>query len=120
MPYQQLEGYVPEEEIKEELTEEEESNPNITHGTRLWSILSILFSAIGVILIFIPIVGIFFALAGIGLSVLSRKKNGYFYNAAVLGIIIGAIAVASCGFFLIYNAMTEAGVIPNLFKELIK
>ncbi len=127
MPYQQLKGYVPEEKTEEDVDDhtmesetEEESTPNITHGTRLWSILSVIFSAVGVILVFIPAVGIFFGLAGTGFAIVSRKKNGYFYNTDVVGIVIGAIAVASCGFFIVYNAMNAAGAIPSIFRELIK
>lgn len=127
MPYQQLKGYVPEEKIEEDVDdhtmeseEEEESSPNITHGTRLWSILSVVFSAVGIALVFIPAVGIFFGLAGIVFAVVSRRKNGYFYNTDVVGIVIGSIAVAALGFFIVYNAMNAAGAIPNIFEELIK
>ncbi len=117
MPYQQLEGYVPEEEKNEE---EEISNPNITHGTRLWSLISIILSAVGIILILVPIVGVFFGIFGVGFAVYSRKKNDYFYTEAVIGIILGAVAVASCAFFIIYNAMNEAGMVVNIFNELLK
>ena len=117
MPYNQLSGYVPPTEERED--DEAESSPNITHGTRLWSIISTVLAAVGAILVLVPAIGIFFGAAGIGFSIYSRKKNGYFYRLAVAGIIIGAIAVASCAFFLVYNALTEAGLVINLFDFLI-
>ena len=119
MPHQLLEGYVP-EEINDGGNYEEVSNPNITHGTRLWSLISIILSAIGIALVFIPAVGVFFGIGGVIFSVISRKKNGYFYSMAVTGIILGAVAVASCVFFIIYNAMNEAGLFINVFEELLK
>ncbi len=119
MPYQQLSGYVPEEENTEEGAQGE-INPRVTHGTRLWSVISIILSAVGIILVFVPAVGIFFGAAGVGFSVFSRKKNDYFYNEAIVGIILGIIALASCGFFIVYNAMTEAGLVVNIFDALLK
>lgn len=119
MPYNQLEGYVP-DAADNDGTEEEGSAAKITHGTRLWALLSIIISAIGVILVIVPYVGVFFGAVGIGFSVISRKKNGYFYTMAVIGIIIGVVAVASCIFFIIYNAMTEAGLTVNLIELLLK
>ncbi len=118
MAYERLTGYVPEENANED--EEEVSNPNITHGTRLWALLAIILSAVGILLVFVPAVGVFFGAAGIILAVVSRLKNGYFYSLAVTGLILGVVAAASCGFFLAYNALTEAGFITNLFDELLK
>lgn len=119
MPYNQLEGYVPSED--ENIAEEEESSAaKITHGTRLWALISIILSALGLILVVVPYVGVFFGIVGIGFSIVSRMKNGYFYRMAVIGIIIGVVAVASCTFFIIYNAMTEAGLTVNLIDLLLK
>ena len=118
MPYDKLTGYVPPREERGDA--EEESVPNITHGTRLWSLLSLIIAAIGVFLITVPAVGIFFGVAGIGFSVFSRKKNGYFYTMAVAGIIVGAVAIASCAFFIVFNFMNEAGLVINIFDLLIK
>ena len=117
MAYERLTGYVP---PTEDNFEEEESNPNITHGTRLWSLISLILSSVGVILVLVPFVGVFFGAFGIGFAVFSRKKNGYFYSMAVAGIIVGVIATVSCVFFIAYNAMTEAGLVINIFEELIK
>ena len=118
MPYSQLTGYVPPENERND--EEIESAPNITHGTRLWSLISLVLSSIGIILTAVPLVGVFFGLFGIGFSVFSRFKNGYFYNMAVVGLILGAVATASTVFFIIYNALTDAGLVINIFAELIK
>ena len=118
MPYHQLSGYVPPTEENEQT--EEASVPNITHGTRLWSIISIILSAVGALLVVVPAIGAFFGVGGVGFAVFSRRRNGYFYRAAVAGIIIGAIAIASCLFFIVFNAMSEAGMVVNLFDELIK
>lgn len=118
MPYQQLPGYVPPTEDLEE--DEEQSSPNITHGTRLWSIISIILSSLGVLFVALPAVGIILGILGVCFSVYSRRKNGYFYGTAVAGIIIGAIAVASCAFFLIFNAMADAGLVINFFDALLK
>ncbi len=119
MPYSQLTGYVPPENERDE-EEEEASSPNITHGTRLWSIISLVLSSVGILLIPVPAVGIFFGAFGIGFSVFSRKINGYFYTLAVAGIITGVIALASCIFFLVFNTMTEAGLVINVFDELLR
>lgn len=117
MPYSQLTGYVPPENERDE---EEASSPNITHGTRLWSIISLILSSVGIILIPVPAVGIFFGAFGIGFSVFSRRRNGYFYSLAVAGIITGVIALVSCIFFLVFNMMTEAGLVINVFDELLR
>ena len=115
MPYELLEGNVPQEQTEEEETQTE-STPNFTHGTRLWALLSIIFSAVGIALIFIPIIGLFFGLFGVALAVFSRIKNGYFYRLAILGVILGVLSLASCAFFTVYNAMTEAGIVINPFS----
>ena len=127
MPYNQLTGYVPEEkaeqaeEIQEyEIKEETEEGYSKNHGTRTLGILSVIASALALAFIFIPWVGVFIGLFGAVLAVLSRKKNGYFCTSAVVGIIIAAIAVAACVFFIIYNAMTEAGMFTDIVKELWK
>ncbi len=116
MEYEKLTGYVPEENT----SEEEESNPNITHGTRLWALISIILSAVGIILVFVPAVGIFFGAAGVAFALVSRFKNGYFYSLAVTGLILSVVALASSGFFIVYNAFTDAGLITNLFDGLLK
>ncbi len=117
MEYEKLTGYVPEENKDEE---ESELSPNITHGTRLWALIAIILSAVGIILVFVPAVGIFFGAAGVVFAVVSRVKNGYFYSLAITGLILGVIALASCGFFIAYNALTEAGFISNLFDNLLR
>lgn len=113
MPYQKLNGYVPEEN-----TEEEESVPNITHGTRLWAIISLILSAVGIVLLLVPAVGLFFGIFGVGFAIFSRVKNGYFSAMSVAGVILGCIALACCAFFLVYNALSEAGFALTLFELL--
>lgn len=117
MPYDRLTGYVPPSNQNEEA--EEESYPLITHGTRLWSLISLILAAVGLILTAVPIVGVFFGAVGVLFSAISRWKNGYFSNMAVIGLILGAVATASCVFFIIYNWLTEAGLVINFFAELI-
>lgn len=119
MPYDQLEGYVPHSDAGEN-SDDGASAARITHGTRLWALISIIVSAVGIALVFVPYVGVFFGAVGIGFSVISRRKNGYFYRMAIIGIIIGVVAVASCTFFIIYNALTEAGLTVNLFDLLLR
>ena len=109
MSYQQLEGYVPEEK-----EQEEESVPNITHGTRLWSIISLIFSIVGIILLLVPAVGLSLGALGVGFAVYSRIKNGYFTTTTVVGIIVGFASVACCAFFLVFNALSEAGFVLTL------
>ncbi len=119
MHYDRLLGYTPPEEDEDDLNEKEESCASV-HGTRLWAIISLILASVGVILVLVPVVGIFFGAAAIAFSVISRIKNGYFYGTAVVGLIIGVIALACSGFFIIYNAMNEAGLVQNIFTELIK
>ena len=118
MPYDRLTGYVPPKSEKE--VEEEESYPLITHGTRLWSLISLILAGVGLILTAVPLVGVFFGVFGVLFSTISRWKNGYFSNMAVVGLILGAVATASCVFFIIYNWLTEAGLVINIFTELLK
>ena len=120
MPYDQIEGYVPPTEEEKTPEEEEISSPNITHGTRLWALISLILSIVGAVLVIVPIVGVFFGAAGIIFAVISRKKNGFFEGLTVFGLIVGIIAFSSCGFFIAFNAMTEAGMVPNIFIELMK
>ena len=127
MPYNQLTGYVPEEkaqtqeEFQEcEIIEDTEEKEIKNHGTRTLGILSVAASVLGIIFVMLPWLGVFVGLFAVALAVFSRKKNGYFCTSAVVGIIIGAIAIASCAFFIIYNAMTEAGMFTDIVKELWK
>ena len=119
MPYDRLTGYVPPKN-EQEPEEEVESSPIITHGTRLWSLISLILAGVGLILTAVPLVGVFFGALSVLFSVLSRWKNGYFSNMAVVGLILGAVATASCVFFIIYNWLTEAGLVINIFTELLK
>jgi hypothetical protein len=86
-----------EEFIEEELSEEPEyAYQNIVgerRNTRLFSILSLVLSAISVLCCLIPVAGILFGISAICFGIYSRLRLGYFDGLSLGGIITSIFGV---------------------------
>lgn len=81
-----------EEKVEGEEKIEEYAYKNVitkNGNTRLFSVISVAFAALSVILSFVPWVGFIFGLVSVGFSLISRKQLGYFEGLAIVGLIVG-------------------------------
>jgi hypothetical protein len=81
-----------EEKVEGEEKIEEYAYKNVitkNSNTRLFSVISVAFAALSVILSFVPWVGLILGLVSVGFSLISRKKLGYFEVLALVGLIVG-------------------------------
>jgi hypothetical protein len=65
--------------------------PSIKSRTLLWSVLSIILAALGLVLCKFYYIGIVFSLVSLGFALISRKNLGFFDKYSILGIIFGVM-----------------------------
>ncbi len=73
--------------------------------TRLWSVISLVLSAIAMALCYFGWWGISFGIAGIVMAIVSRKKLGYFDKITLGSIILAIFAVVFSIAMLILRSM---------------
>ena len=100
-----------EEKVEAEENIEEYAYKNVitkNGNTRLFSVISVFFAALSVILSFVPWVGFILGLISIAFSLISRKKLGYFEGFALVGLIVGIF-----GFVFSFTGIILGAVISN-------
>ena len=100
-----------EEKVQAEENIEEYAYKNVitkNGNTRLFSVISVFFAALSVILSFVPWVGFILGLISIAFSLISRKKLGYFEGFALVGLIVGIF-----GFVFSFAGIILGAVISN-------
>ena len=96
-------------EVEENIEEYAYKNVITKNGnTRLFSVISVFFAALSVILSFVPWVGFILGLISIAFSLISRKKLGYFEGFALVGLIVGIF-----GFVFSFAGIILGAVISN-------
>lgn len=100
-----------EEKVEGEEKIEEYAYKNVitkNGNTRLFSVISVAFAALSVILSFVPWVGFIFGLVSVGFSLISRKQLGYFEGLALVGLIVGIF-----GFVFSFAGIILSAVFAN-------
>jgi uncharacterized membrane protein len=83
-------SYGAEEKARTDEAVEEYAYKNVitkNGNTRLFSLISVVFSVLSLILSFIPWLGLVFGIVSVVFSLISRKQLGYFDGLAVVGLI---------------------------------
>ena len=65
--------------------------PSIKSRSLIWSVLSIILAALGLVLFKVYYVGILFSVVAVCFALVSRKNLGFFEKYSILGIIFGVM-----------------------------
>lgn len=76
-------------------------------NSHVWSAVSIGIGILSVILCFIPVVSLIFALASIAFAVVSRRMLGYFGKPSVIGLVIGIFGLVFGIAFALFDFMQK-------------
>lgn len=78
----------------------------------VWAVLSMVFSALSIVLYFVFWVNLALAVLGILFSVISRIRMGYFHGLCVAGLIVGIVGTVLSIFYIT--------VLASLFAALLE
>lgn len=79
--------------------------------TRLWSVLSVVASALSVLLCAFYYVSLPLALMGIGLSLFSKMKLGYFDRCGTIGLVVGIVGCVFGIFSIVGSCLGVLGFV---------
>ncbi len=84
----------------------------VKHKTRLWSVVSVVLSAVSLICSFFGLAGLLIGIAAIGFAMISRFCLKYFDNISLVSIIIAIFGIVFGGVFMLwpYIAGTVAAI----------
>ena len=78
--------------------------PSIKSRSLIWSAMSIVLSALALVLCKFYYIGIVFSLAALGVALISRKRLGFFEKYSIMGIILGIMGFV-CGTFVLVSGL---------------
>ena len=84
-------------------------------NSRLYSVISVVFSGLSVLFCFFPWLGLIFGCLGILFAIISRKNIGYFDKISIAGIIIGIFGAVFAFMGIMFIYVFENNIYENFF-----